>query len=34
MSIRKKESIFKFKLWLFVLIFLMIFSGANMAQEA
>ncbi len=34
MSIRKKENIFEFKLWLFVLIFLMIFSGVNMAQEA
>ena len=34
MSIRKKKNIFRMELWLFVLIFLMIFSGANMAQEA
>ena len=33
MSIRKKENIFEFKLWLFVLIFLIIFSGVGMAQE-
>jgi hypothetical protein len=30
----KKKNILGIKLWLFVLIFLMIFSGANMAQEA
>jgi len=34
MSIRKKENILGIKLWLFVLIFLMIFSGVSMAQEA
>jgi hypothetical protein len=34
MSTRKKENIFEFKLWLFVLIFLVIFSGVSMAQEA
>ncbi|HDP36627.1 MAG TPA: hypothetical protein ENN27_01970 [Candidatus Atribacteria bacterium] len=34
MSIRKKRNILEIKLWLFVLIFLMIFSGANIAQEA
>ena len=34
MSIRKKKNIFRMELWLFVLIFLMMFSGANMAQEA
>jgi hypothetical protein len=33
MSIRKKGNIFEFKLWLFVLIFLIIFSGVSMAQE-
>jgi len=33
MSIRKKKNIFRMELWLFALIFLMIFSGANMAQE-
>ena len=33
MLIRKKKNIFKIKLWLFALIFLMIFSGAAMAQE-
>jgi len=34
MSIRKKKNIFGIKLWLFVLIFLMIFSGVSIAQEA
>ncbi len=34
MLIRNNKNIFKIKLWLSVLIFLMIFSGANMAQEA
>jgi len=34
MSIRKKKNILGVKLWLFVLIFLMIFSGVSMAQEA
>ena len=34
MSIRKRKKIFRMGLWLFALIFLMIFSGANMAQEA
>jgi hypothetical protein len=34
MSIRKKRNILGIKLWLFVLIFLMIFSGVSMAQEA
>jgi len=34
MSIRKRKKIFRMELWLFALIFLMIFSGANMAQEA
>lgn len=29
----KKRNIFRMELWLFVLIFLMIFSGASMAQE-
>jgi hypothetical protein len=33
MSIIKRRNIFRVELWLFVLIFLMIFSGANMAQE-
>ena len=33
MSSRKKENIIRIKLWLFVLIFLMIFSGASTAQE-
>jgi len=30
----KKRNIFRIKLWLFVLIFLIIFSGISMAQEA
>ena len=30
----KKKNILQIKLWLFVLIFLMIFSGVSMAQEA
>ena len=34
MSIRKKRNILEIKLWLFVLIFLMIFSGISIAQEA
>ena len=34
MSTRKKENILGIKLWLFVLIFLIIFSGVSMAQEA
>ena len=34
MSIRKKRNILEIKLWLFVLIFLMIFSGVSIAQEA
>ncbi len=34
MSIRKKKNILRIKLWLFVLIFLMIFSGVSIAQEA
>ena len=34
MSIRKKRNIFRMELWLFVLIFLMIFSGVSIAQEA
>jgi hypothetical protein len=34
MSIRKKGNIIGIKLWLFVLIFLMIFSGVSIAQEA
>jgi len=34
MSIRKKKNILGIKLWLFVLIFLMIFSGVSIAQEA
>ncbi len=33
MFIRKKKNIFKIDLWLLVLIFLVIFSGVNMAQE-
>lgn len=34
MSIMKKRNIFRMELWLFALIFLMIFSGVSMAQEA
>ena len=34
MSSSKKRNIFRIKLWLFVLIFLMVFSGVSMAQEA
>ncbi len=34
MSIRKKKNILGIKLWLFVFIFLIIFSGVSMAQEA
>jgi len=34
MSIRKKKNIFRMELWLFVLIFLVIFSGVSIAQEA
>jgi len=34
MSMLKKRNIFRIKLWLFVLIFLIIFSGVSMAQEA
>ena len=34
MSIRKKRNIVRMELWLFVLIFLVIFSGASIAQEA
>jgi len=34
MSIRKKRNILGIKLWLFVLVFLIIFSGVSMAQEA
>ena len=34
MSMLKKKNILGVKLWLFVLIFLMIFSGVSMAQEA
>src|SRR5665648_787601 len=34
MSSTRKVNIFRIKLWLFVLIFLMIFSGVSMAQEA
>ena len=34
MLIMKKRNIFRMELWLFTLIFLMIFSGASMAQEA
>jgi len=30
----KKKNIFRMELWLFVLIFLIIFSGVSMAQEA
>jgi len=33
MSIRKKKNIFRTELWLFVLIFLVIFSGVSIAQE-
>lgn len=33
MLIRKKRNIFRMEMWLFALIFLMIFSGANIAQE-
>ncbi len=33
MSVMKKRNIFRMELWLFALIFLMIFSGTNMAQE-
>ncbi|HAJ32625.1 MAG TPA: hypothetical protein DCK79_04555 [Candidatus Atribacteria bacterium] len=34
MSMLKKKNIFRMELWLFVLIFLIIFSGVSMAQEA
>ena len=34
MSIRKKRNILRVTLWLFVLIFLVIFSGVSIAQEA
>jgi len=34
MSMLKKKNILGIKLWLFVLIFLIIFSGVSMAQEA
>jgi len=34
MSIIKKRNIFRMELWLFVLIFLVIFSGVSIAQEA
>ena len=34
MSIRKKKNILRVKLWLFVLVFLVIFSGVSIAQEA
>ena len=34
MSMIKKRNIFRMELWLFALIFLMIFSGVSMAQEA
>ena len=34
MSIRKERNVLRIKLWLFVLIFLVIFSGASIAQEA
>jgi len=34
MSIRKKRNILRIKLWLFVLVFLIIFSGVSIAQEA
>ncbi|MBU1036053.1 MAG: hypothetical protein ABIK21_01420 [bacterium] len=34
MSIRRKKNILRVKLWVFVLILLMIFSGVSMAQEA
>ena len=33
MSMLKERNIFRIKLWLFVLIFLIIFSGVSMAQE-
>ena len=33
MSIRKKKNIFRMELWLFVLIFLVFFSGVSVAQE-
>jgi len=33
MSIRKKKNIFRMELWLFILIFLVIFSGVSIAQE-
>ncbi|MBA3062584.1 MAG: hypothetical protein FP833_06500, partial [Atribacteria sp.] len=33
MSIIKKRNIFRMELWLFVLIFLVIFSGVSIAQE-
>jgi hypothetical protein len=33
MSIREKRNIIGIKLWLFVMIFLMIFSGVSIAQE-
>ncbi|MDD5015188.1 MAG: hypothetical protein PHW73_08825 [Atribacterota bacterium] len=34
MSSNKKINVFRIKLWLFVLLFLIIFSGVSMAQEA
>ena len=34
MSMLKERNILRIKLWLFVLIFLIIFSGVSMAQEA
>ena len=34
MSMLKERNILRIKLWLFVLIFLMVFSGVSMAQEA
>jgi hypothetical protein len=34
MSIRKERNILRIKLWLFVLVFLVIFSGVSIAQEA
>ena len=34
MSIRMKRNIFRMELWLFVLIFLLIFSGVSIGQEA
>jgi len=33
MSIRKERNVLRIKLWLFVLIFLVIFSGVSIAQE-